>query len=149
MKDIKTQNFKLSEIYNRPIDDLTHEEIFMAGVQAGALEIIRDILSAHEGKDIGIEITSGYRSLEENLREYKSQFPKGNFPKSAYTSNHIWRLENGYVRTANDFKPIGMSVNEAYEVLETTLTSEFYKNVTQGILHFGFQGRVAKKPWIQ
>lgn len=149
MNNIKTQNFSLQEIYNRTIEDLTLEKVFMAGVQAGALEIIRDLLSYHAGKDIGIDITSGHRSLEENLKEYRSQFPNGNYPKSAYTSNHIWRLENNYVRSANDFKPIGIDLTKAFNLLKPILTSEFYLNKGQGILHFGFQGRVSKVPWAQ
>lgn len=147
----KTQNFTVEEIVHDPryFNNLTNEELFCAGMMTGTMESIRDYLCFSTGMDIPIIITSGLRRLAQNLEVYRARFKNKELPKSAFTSNHIWRLEKGYIRCGVDFKCKGLHYHKAFELLKNWWTGEIYENQAEQIVHVAYQGKVIKKPWIQ
>lgn len=148
---IKTQNFTVEEVVHDPryFNDLTNEELFCAGVMIGTLETVRDYIGYEQGKDIPLIVTSGLRRLAHNLEVYKARFKNKELPKAAFTSNHVWRIEKGFVRCGVDIKCKDLPYHALFDLLKNWWTGELYMNKAEQIVHIAFQGKTLKKPWIQ
>lgn len=99
-----------------------------AHFQQGYMQAIRDYLCFYFKKEVPITITSGYRDIEKNKAV-------GGVPNSM----HIWRVgtpnQHGLqMITANDFRPRGISLKEAFEALEW-VKGEVYLNTPKMIIH--------------
>ena len=138
---MKSRNFTISEIAHR---DLPSDKREIAAFQMGYMQAVRDFLITkfeHTHHNLSINITSGYRDEGYNKNISVSD-------KAKETSNHIWRLEDDYIRCANDFYVTGMSLELAYTAL-SWVKGEFYLNAKEKILHLGQQGNVIKEHWKQ
>lgn len=93
---------------NKPPENQIDMLRVIAGYQMGFLHHIRLVLSYSFEKNVPIRVTSGYREVGFNKLV-------GGVPNSY----HIWRFdENGAIVAANDIKPIGVSMNQAHEILD-------------------------------
>jgi uncharacterized protein YcbK (DUF882 family) len=134
----KTKNFNLHEIIHR-VDTFDLNNIGIAYIAMGYMQRLRDELSTHFGKDVGLKITSGYRELEYNRSL-----------KSSDTSYHIWRYQDGQAIWAIDFEPIGVSTYDVYEYLakKKPFNGELYYHSKHNFIHIAPNGIVSKNPWI-
>lgn len=108
----------------------------------GYMQAVHDYLSTkfkHTHNNLSIIISSGYRDENYNKNISVSD-------KAKNSSNHIWRLEDDYIRVANDFIVNGMSLDLAFAALDW-VKGEFYLNSKEKILHLGQQGKEIKAHW--
>lgn len=133
---MKSRNFSIKEIGHRELNDILTERI--ACFQMGIMQMIRDYLSYSLGTEVSIKVTSGYRNEEINKQE-----------GGVTNSNHIWRLENNYIRCAGDYRFFVKNTGEQIpctkilKLLEP-FGGEIYHNKEQDIIHIGQQGQTVK-----
>lgn len=132
---MKTRNFTLQEVARRPLPDhLTSNAV--AAMQA--MQILRDMGSAHFKKDVPLRITSGYRELVYNR--------KIGSPDNSY---HVWRKEaDGTLIWAVDFEPIGVDIAQYFDWMMNKVKGERYRHQRHRFIHFAPNGK-DKPPWIQ
>lgn len=133
-KFARSKNFTLTEIAHRPL--LSDPSLQACGMyQMGKMQAIRNFLCGVYDREVKIIITSGYRELEYNRSI-----------GSPDTSNHVWRIEDGRVRAANDFYCyIGFERADILDIFKDLEPfwdrEELYLNLDQQIIHVGSQ------PW--
>lgn len=160
---MRTPNFYLEEITREHITGLklTPEQERMAYIMMGTLQTITFHLEKQLRHNVYTNITSGFRSLEYNVAEYRRQGIAN--AASAKTSNHIWRLSHQadskgrkYIRAAVDVQYFKDSPNGRVQIpcskifpLLSFFQGEVYWNKAQNIIHIAYQGTTVKNHWIQ
>lgn len=138
---IKSRNFNSHEIAHRGAKNAVHtdEQVFMCGYQMGYLQAARDSVSKHFPEFEGFTITSGNRDGYNHTIE-----------GAADDSFHIWRVEKRKktVITANDFRPVGIPMEAAYNHLIRNFRGEIYWNKKKDILHLA-PVAIQDEHWIQ
>lgn len=136
MEDLKNMNFKcrpnkngiptftMAEIAHMPLDNKKLSLLLANSFQMGYMLAVRDNLCSHFKKEVPIKITSGYRDIKHNADE-----------GGTGGSLHIWRFDEDLAFiTANDFEPIGVSIEEAYKAL-SWCKGEIYYNRSKNCIH--------------
>lgn len=113
----KSRNFTLREILHRS-SNISKDVIDVGIYRMGYMQAIRDML----GKPI--KITSGNRDLNYNRSIGSSD-----------KSYHRYRIENGRLIGANDFKTIGMANHQAYEIVSKFSHGETYLHKRFDFVH--------------
>ena len=119
-------------------EGITPPHLFpIACFQAGYLQAIKDYLSFHYKKNIILKVTSGYRNEQINKEV-------GGQP----TSNHIYRLDDDYIRCASDIVPLNAPIEEVFGLL-APFQGEIYRHTQKGFIHIGQNGKTVKNHWVQ
>lgn len=130
--DIRSRNFNLREILHRN-RDVTDDIITVGIYRMGYMQALRDML----GKPI--VITSGNRDLDYNRSIGSSD-----------KSFHRYRIENGRLIGANDFKVMGMSAAQAYEIVSKFSHGETYLHKRFDFVHNSdFNDGEVDEQWVQ
>lgn len=153
---MRTRNFTLNEIAHS--GPLQYELLRNIGcVQMGYMQAIIDYVSFKLKCKVICIPTSGYRSSEKN----NAMIASGQFSTIANDSNHTWRLENGYIRCAGDYR--------FYKTVNTPLTkgrliqipnsvifpllevfgNEIYWNKKQDIIHIAQEINKPNQYWVE
>lgn len=122
---IKSRNFSSFDVA-RSKTEVDSIGLYLTGYAHGYSQALRDACFKKYGERFkGLVITSSNRS------EYNDSVPN-----AAENSHHEWRVEkNGQLHVALDFKPIGITLDECYDVAIATLRGEIYLNRKEGIVH--------------
>jgi uncharacterized protein YcbK (DUF882 family) len=120
-----TRNFKLSDVIHRT-QDFPKELEPVAYIAMGYVQALRDALWEHYGKEIRINITSGYRSPAYNATVSTA---KGS------VSHHVWRIENGRLFWAIDIASPDLGAAELYQFVKDRVRGEVYLHRRLGFVH--------------
>ena len=140
---MKSRNFTLEEIAHRP---LPNDKRDIAAFLTGKMQSIVDYLSYQLKTRIGCTPTSGYRSPKVNIDISTTD-------RADKTSNHMWRIENDYIKCAGDYKFFNKqtSIQIPCSIIFPLLApfgGEIYWNKKEDIIHIADQG-FNEPHWIQ
>ena len=120
-----SKNFSLYEVIHRDPDKLMDQLVPIASHAQGMIQGFRNHLRVLLGKEIRINITSGYRSPS-----YNSQIG------GSVNSYHMWRFDNeNNIIWALDITSPDLDQDELYEAAAKFFTGEVYKHGSNGLVH--------------
>lgn len=135
---IKSRNFTSSDIA-RIATDVDEKTLYLTGYAHGVAQMLRDACYKKFGNRF-----KGLIATSTNRASYNDRVSN-----AAENSHHIWRVEaDGSLHVAIDFKPIGISLDELYNLAINTFRGEIYLNREQGIVHVAIVP-MEDQHWIQ
>jgi len=121
----RTRDFTLPEIIHR-VNDFPAELTPIGLIAMGYVQGMRDALWDRYKKEIGIRISSGYRSAKYNA-SLKNASP---------TSYHVWRWSpTGQAIWALDLVPVGLDLIKFEQFCKDYVRGETYRHATYNIIH--------------
>lgn len=122
---IKSRNFSSAEIA-RSKTDVDAVGLYLTGYAHAQSQALRDACALKYGSRFkGLVINSS------NRIDYNDDVPN-----AADNSHHMWRLEkDGRLHIAVDYKPLGITLDELYNVAISIMRGEIYLNRSEGIVH--------------
>lgn len=131
MKNLKSKNFSTHEVIHRDPEKLPSELEPIAYHAQGMLQGFRNHLKVKYGKDIILNVTSGYRSPSYNRAI-----------GGAANSYHQWRIDkDGSMVWATDLISPNLSQELLYEEAARFFTGEVYMHRTNGLVHVSDYGK--------